>query len=55
MWYAVWRNQNNKLCGFITKDEDDEIPMEWDSKEEAETAMVGHMLYDAGYVEFIEI
>jgi len=51
-WYVVWRNQQGKVVGFITEDEE-EMPKEWDTEDDARDAMVGHLL--ELYSTFIEL
>ena len=52
MWYAVWRDQQGKVCGFITTEEEN-MPKEWDSEEAARQGMKGHLLEP--YTVFIEL
>jgi len=59
-WYAVWRNQENEVVGFIkdSKDDPDADPADcvaqrWDTEKEAQEAMKGHLLHHS--VEIIEL
>ena len=51
MWYAVWKNQQGRVCGFITGDY--EMPKEWESEEAALEEMKGHVLEH--YTEYVEL
>ncbi len=42
MWYAIWKDQQDKVCGFIK--DDDGMPKEWESEEAAEEGMKSHIL-----------
>lgn len=51
MWYVIWRSQKGKVMGFILDDNED--PLEFETKKEAENAMEDHIL--KSYSEVIEL
>jgi len=57
MWYAIWRNQESKVMGFIVDGHDEEnndpLPMEFICEAEAHDKLKGHILYP--YIELVEL
>jgi len=57
-WYIVWRvtntfcKENGRVGGFIYQD-DEEMPLSFDTREEAQEALRGHILSDLS--EIIEL
>jgi len=52
MWYAIYRNKDSKVAGFIVNEED-QLPKEFKSEEEATNELVNHILFPV--IEFIEL
>lgn len=67
MFYAIWRNESTGYVrGFITDethislypDDDQEldpVPLASETEEEMHTQLEGHPLYEAGWVEIVEL
>lgn len=61
MFYAIWRNESTGYVrGFITEYPDDDqeldpVPLALETEEEMHTQLEGHPLYEAGWVEIVEL
>jgi len=58
MWYAIYRNQNDDVVGFILDDADAEnhvpsLPVKFISEGEGHDKLKGHVLYPL--IDFIEL
>ena len=61
MFYAIhlcgnpMHSRYQRPIGFIIEGDEDEIPLERETEEEIREVLNGHGLYEAGWVEIIEI